>query len=151
MAGASVRPLNFTVRNHLEAQPLSLAAAHTTPSRVRLALTLLWVAWAASACALGVHLYQSRTAPLDLYSALGLPAALAQALLLVLIGRRYNLARLLAVAVAIPGFIVVHVLFPDMYRAATLRINIEGVLRLWALAILLTPEAARWFANGASK
>ena len=121
------------------------------PIGVRLALILLWVAWVASAGALGLHVYRSGTKALDLYSALGVPALLAQALLIVLITKRYNFARLIAVAVAIPGFIVVHMLLPDMYSAAALRINVETALRLPALALLLTPGASRWFSNEVSK
>lgn len=62
-------------------QRLSLAPAPGMPGRVRFALLLLWVAWVGSACGLGLHLYQSWRAPLDLYSVLGFPALLAQALL----------------------------------------------------------------------
>ena len=149
--GASGRPLSFTVRGHLDAQPQSLAPAHTAPGRVRLALALLWAAWLASACALALHLYQSRAAQLDLYSGLGVLAVLFQALLIVLIGRRNNLARMLVIVLAIPSFIVVHIFFSDMYRAAAFRINIEAALRLSALVLLLTPEAARWFRNGVAK
>lgn len=139
------------VRGNLDAQPWSLAPAQTAPRRVRLALILLWVACFASACALALHLYQSRATPLDLYSALGVPAVLVQALLIVLIGRRQNLARMLAIVLAIPGFIVVHIFFSDMYRASAFRINIEAALRLLALVLLLTPESARWFKNEAAK
>ena len=148
---ACVRPLNLIVRGHLDAQPWLWAPAQTAPGRVRLALMLLWVAWLASACALALHLYQSRAAPLDLYSGLGVLAVLFQALLIVLIGRRNNLARMLVIVLAIPSFIVVHIFFSDMYRAAAFRINIEAALRLSALVLLLTPEAARWFRNGVAK
>jgi len=151
LSGVVVRPLNFTVRGHLDAQPWSLAPAHTAPGRVRLALALLWAAWLASACALALHLYQSRAAPLDLYSGLGVLAVIVQALLIVLIGRRHNLARMLVIVLAIPSFIVVHIFFSDMYRAAAFRINIEAALRLSALVLLLTPESARWFRNGVAK
>jgi hypothetical protein len=93
---------------------------------------LLWVAWLASACALALHLYQSRAVQLDLYSALGAPAVLDQALLFVLIGRRHNLARMLVIVLAIPGFVVVHIFLSDVYRAAAFRITIEAALRLSA-------------------
>jgi hypothetical protein len=126
-------------------------AEETAPGRVRLALMLLWVAWLASACALAFHLYQSRAAALDLYSTLGVPALLVQALLIIFIGRRHDLARMLVIVIAVPSFIGVHIFFPDMYRAAAFRINAEAVLRLSALVLLLTPESARWFRNGVRK
>jgi hypothetical protein len=58
---------------------------------------------------------------------------------------------MLVIVLAIPSFIVVHIFFSDMYRAAAFRINIEAALRLSALVLLLTPEAARWFRNGVAK
>jgi hypothetical protein len=113
------------------------------PTRVRFALATLWIAWSISACALVGHLWSARGLGADLYSIIGTPIALIQSLLIYLVSRRNNVARITLVLMAIPAFIVMVVFFSP--RASSLRLVVETSLRGAALVLLLTPAAAQWF------
>jgi len=113
------------------------------PGRIRFALTMLWIAWCTSIGALAVHVYQAQGSRADLYSLVGTPAALAQALLIYLIGRRSNIARMIVLLMALPAFIVALVVFSA--KVPSVRFAFETLLRGTALGLLLTPGAAHWF------
>ena len=121
------------------------------PSGVRLAVILLWAAWSISACAWLVHLYEVRGLGADRYAVLGFPAALLQALLIYLIGKGNNVARLLVLWVAIPAFVVVQIFFSAAFDFSALRLGVETALRGTALILLIAPESARWFHGGAPR
>jgi hypothetical protein len=113
------------------------------PTHVRFALATLWIAWSISACALVGHLWSTRGLGADLYSIIGTPIALIQGLLIYLVSRRNNVARITLVLMAIPAFIVMVVFFSP--RVSSLRLVVETSLRGAALVLLLTPAAAQWF------
>ena len=115
------------------------------PGHVRSALVLLWGAWLVSVCAWIVHLYEARGARADLYSAAGLPAAVAQAVLIYFIGRGSNLARLLVLLVAAPALVIVQLFFSAQFNLSPLRLWGETAVRGAAIAFLLTPRSTRWF------
>ena len=113
------------------------------PSRVRFSLAMLWIAWSISVCVFVAHLYSTRSSGADLYSIIGTPAAVIQALLVYLIGRRNNIARIVVLLMAIPAFIVAVVFFSA--QVSPLRLALETLLRGTALVLLLTAGAAQWF------
>jgi hypothetical protein len=104
---------------------------------------MLWVAWCISICAFAAHLYEARGSSADLYSIIGAPAALTQALLIYLISRRNNIARVIVLSMAVPALIVALVFFSA--KVSSLRLVFETLLRGTALVLLLTPGAAQWF------
>ena len=115
------------------------------PRQVYLALVLLWLAWLISVSAWLVHSYAAVDRGADLYAMVGFPAALIQAVLVYLIGKRNNIARLLVVVVAIPAFIVVQIFFSERVAFSALRLGVEALMRGTAVILLLTPASSRWF------
>jgi hypothetical protein len=115
------------------------------PGHVRFALVLLWVAWLISVCAWIVHLYEVRGPGADLYSVAGLPAVVAQGVLIYFLSRGSNVARLLVLLAAIPALIVVQVFFSAQFNLSPLRLWVETALRGAAIVFLLTPQSTHWF------
>jgi hypothetical protein len=115
------------------------------PGHVRFALTLLWAAWVISVCAWIVHFYEVRGSGADLYSVAGLPAVVAQGVVIYFIGKGSSLARLLVLFAAIPALIVVQVFFSAQFNLSPLRLWVETALRGGAIAFLLTPQSTHWF------
>ena len=113
------------------------------PARVRLALVMLWTAWVISLYALIAHLYPTGRFSADLYSIIGPPAALIQALLIYFVGKRSNIARIIVLSIAIPAFVVAAMFFSAFI--APLRFGVEAALRASAVILLLTPRSAHWF------
>jgi hypothetical protein len=129
----------------MNAEAASLALRLEMPRRVRFALAMLWIAWSVSAGALLAHLYSTHGLGADLYSIIATPAALLQSLLIYLVGRRSNAARILLFLMAIPAFLVAAMLFST--EVSSLRLALEASLRGPALLLLLTPRAAQWFTH----
>jgi hypothetical protein len=124
------------------------------PRRVRVALVLLWTLWLLSLAALVMHFSAYRGPGTDLRSIIGFPAAVVQAVLLYLIGKRNNIARivlivfvLLAVpALMLQSLVLTHSMFSPL-EFGSLRHDLGLAVKVTAAVLLLTPTAARWFTN----
>ena len=117
------------------------------PSHVRFAMVLLWGAWLISVSAWMLHLYEVRGERGDLYSAAGLPAVVAQGVLIHFIGRGNNLARLVVLLAAVPALVVVQLFFSSQFSLSPLRLWVETGMRGAAIVLLFTPQSARWFSR----
>lgn len=111
--------------------------------RLRLALALLWFAWILSLIGYVLHLRRLPGHELDAYAVLGAPGIFTQAVLIHLIGRRNNIARLIVLALALPAFLIVLVWF--VHQIPPLRLAAETALRGIALCLLLTRGVADGF------
>lgn len=123
----------------------TMAPRGRKPGHVRVALVLLWAAWLASVGAWIVHCFEAGGLDADLYSGAGLPAAAIQAVLIHLIGRGNNIARIIVLVAAVPALIVVQMYFSSQFNLSPFRLWVEAVLRGGAIVLLLTPESAAWF------
>jgi hypothetical protein len=104
---------------------------------------MLWVAWCIGVSAFALHASKAGISGSDLYSIIGMPAAVVQGLLIYLMGRRSDRARVISLLLAIPAFVVAVWFFSD--QVSSVRLGVEALLRGPALIILLTPVAAQWF------
>jgi len=142
-SGVGARLLNFTVRGHMSAPADSVTRAALMPSRVRIALTLLWVALAVSVCTL-VARTLSIGAGLGL---LGFAAAALQAVVIYFIGRRRNGARIVLLVL----FLLATAGLPLAWMAyakgsfSALPSVVAYLLRGAALVLLFTGESRQWF------
>jgi len=143
LSGVVVRPLNFTVRGHMSAPMDSVTRAALMPSRVRIAVTLLWFALAVSVCTL-VARTLSIGAGLGL---LGFAGAALQAVVIYFIGRRRNGARIVLLVlflVATAGLPLAWVAYANGSFSAVPSV-VGYLLRGAALVLLFTGESRQWF------
>jgi len=127
----------------MSAPPDSVTRAALMPSRVRIALTLLWVALAVSVCTL-VARTLSIGAGLGL---LGFAGAALQAVVIYFIGRRGNGARIVLLVLfllATAGLPLAWVAYANGSFSAVPSV-VGYLLRGAALDLLFTGESRQWF------
>jgi hypothetical protein len=150
-------PVNSTVTGHMNTPVDSLAPAVPMPRRVRVALFLLWAVWLLSLGTLVMQLLAYRGSATDLRSIIGFPAAVVQAVLIYLIGKRRNIARIVLsvlILLAVPALmfqslVLTQSLFSPLVFGS-LRYDIGLAVKVTAAVLLLTPAAARWFKRAES-
>ena len=130
----------------MSAPPDSVTRAALMPSRVRIALTLLWVALAVSVCTLIARTLSIR-AGLGL---LGFGGAALQAVVIYFIGRRRNGARIVLLVLfllATAGLPLAWVAYANgSFSAVSSVVSVVGyLLRGAALVLLFTGESRQWF------
>jgi hypothetical protein len=120
----------------------SLTPAAQTPKRVRIALTLLWVAWAVSVCTVIIRAHASVS-----QSSVNLAAAAVQALVIYFIGRRSNAARIVLLVL-----LLINTALSPLIWAALTRNSFSAaptvvgyLMRIIAVALLFTGESKQWF------
>jgi hypothetical protein len=114
----------------------------------RIALVLLWVAWAISASMVVVRVF--RLTGLDIATLLGVAGLLVQALIFYFVGRGSNAARIALLVVILLGLPALLVLFKsglNLRRLPTSAVMtyVGLVLRVFACILLFTPGARSWF------
>jgi hypothetical protein len=121
----------------------SLTPATRTPYRVYVALALLWVAWAVSACTLAVRVFIFGAG----FGWVGFIGVAIQALLIYFIGKRSNAARILMLILALiitaEGALLLKVLAQSSVSAVPTIIGY--LLRVIALVLLFSGESRQWF------
>jgi hypothetical protein len=137
--GRSTRTLEAT----MSAPADSLAPVLATPRRVRVALALLWAAWAVSACTLTIRVVFFHL-PLGW---LGFAGVAIQGLIVYFIGRRSNAARIIMLIIVLINTASAYFLWKVIAEASmSATPTVVGyLLRVAALVLLFSGESRQWF------